>query len=212
MAWRLRRGLRPDRVDRRRLLGAAAAGVGLGALGLGARDSWHASTLAQGATPVALDAAPVPLASPATGRTSFVEPPVRASRDGVLETTLEALPDLSAGLGKMSYEGSIPGPTLRVRPGDRLRIGLINHLGGQDTNLHAHGLHVSPRGNSDNVFIHVANGERFDYEYLIPVNHPAGLFWYHPHVHGLSHDQVDGGLAGTIIVEGGLNDLPGFGD
>jgi FtsP/CotA-like multicopper oxidase with cupredoxin domain len=128
---------------------------------------------------------------------------VRASQNGLLETRFQALPDLSEGLGKMSYEGSIPGPTLRVRPRDRLKIQFVNNLGGRDTNLHVHGLHVSPSGNSDNVFIHVEDGDTFAYEYQIPSDHPAGIYWYHPHVHGLSREQVDGGLAGAIIIEGG---------
>ncbi|MEZ4564250.1 MAG: ScyD/ScyE family protein [Thermomicrobiales bacterium] len=183
------------RFGRRRFVGAGAAGLGLGALSLGGYRAWRVA---------AQDLQPIP------GTTRFVEPPVRASRNGLLETTFEALPDISEGLGKMSYEGSIPGPTLRVQPGDRLKLRLINNLGGRDTNLHTHGMHVSPSGNSDNIFIHVPPGDVFDYEYAIPANHPAGLYWYHPHVHGNSNDQVSGGLAGAIIVEGGLDDIPGI--
>jgi suppressor of ftsI len=185
------------RFGRRRFIGAGAAGLGLGALGLGGYRALP------GAAQVI---------QPLPGTSRFTEPPVRVSRNGLLETTFEALPDISEGLGKMSYEGSIPGPTLRVQPGDRLKIRLINNLGGRDTNLHTHGMHVSPSGNSDNIFIHVQDGEIFDYEYEIPANHPAGLYWYHPHVHGNSNDQVSGGLAGAIIVEGGLDDLPGIRD
>jgi suppressor of ftsI len=191
------------RIGRRRFVGMGTAGLGIGALGMGGWSAWRGGAGAQDATPVAH-------ATPAPGTTLFSEPPARASRNGLLETTFEALPDLSEGLGTMSYEGSIPGPTLRVRPGDRLKIRLINSLGGRDTNLHTHGMHVSPSGNSDNVFIHVQDNEIFDYEYEIPADHPAGLYWYHPHVHGNSREQVEGGLAGAIVVEGGLDDLPEF--
>ena len=183
------------RFGRRRFIGAGAAGLGLSTLGLGGYRALPGA---------AQDMQPIP------GTTRFAEPPVRASRNGLLETTFEALPDISEGLGKMSYEGSIPGPTLRVQPGDRLKIRLINNLGGRDTNLHTHGMHVSPNGNSDNIFLHVPDNDAFDYEYAIPDNHPAGLYWYHPHVHGNSSDQVGGGLAGAIIIEGGLDDVPGI--
>ena len=81
-------------------------------------------------------------------------------------------------MGGMTYDGLLPGPTLRLRPGDRLKIKLANNLGGAMTNLHMHGMHVSPRGNSDNVFLHIENGQTFDYEYDLPANHPAGLLWY----------------------------------
>ncbi len=60
------------------------------------------------------------------------------------------------------------------------------------TNLHVHGLHVSPAGHGDNVFVHVMPGEEWEYEYQIPEDHPAGLFWYHPHPHGLTDGQVEG--------------------
>ena len=88
------------------------------------------------------------------------------------------------------YEGSFPGPTLRIRPGDTLRVNLVNnletlpeglpanspfkcaplaghasteHASTCDTNLHTHGFHVSPEGNSDNPFLRVAAGESFQY-------------------------------------------------
>ena len=53
----------------------------------------------------------------------------------------------------LSYNGGLPGPTLQLQPGDRLRIELVNRLS-SPTNLHIHGLHVSPQGNSDNPFTH----------------------------------------------------------
>jgi FtsP/CotA-like multicopper oxidase with cupredoxin domain len=109
--------------------------------------------------------------------------------------------------------GRFVGPTIRVRPGAVLRLGLENRLpacaetsahGGciNDTNIHTHGLWVSPAGNSDNVLIAVRPGGRFDYEFLIPTDHPAGTFWYHPHRHGSSLYQLGSGMAGALIVEG----------
>ena len=78
-----------------------------------------------------------------------------------------------------------------------------------DTNLHVHGLHVSPSDNSDNIFLTVKAGESFQYEYQIPADHPAGLYWYHPHLHGTVTNQVFGGMAGSIIIEGDIDALPG---
>lgn len=192
----------PRAWSRRALLGTA--GLGLGSLSLGGVGLWRDSARAQESTPAAVPSQPI------ADTTQWVEPPQRISRNGLLQTSLNALPDLSAGLGRMAYEGSIPGPTLRVRPGDRLEIQLANNLGGRDTNLHVHGMHVSPEGNGDNIFIHVGDNEVFNYSYQIPANHPSGLYWYHPHFHGDSRDQVQAGLAGAIIVEGEFDDLPGF--
>ena len=68
---------------------------------------------------------------------------------------------------------------------------------------------VSPSDNSDNIFLRIPAGESFQYEYKIPENHPAGFFWYHPHLHGRATVQVFGGLAGMLVVEGDIDALPG---
>ena len=73
------------------------------------------------------------------------------------------------------------------------------------TNLHTHGLHVSPGGNSDNVFLTVAPGEARPYEIRVPGDHPGGIFWYHPHRHGGVAQQVRGGMAGMIVVRGEID-------
>ncbi len=100
----------------------------------------------------------------------------------------------------LGYNGASPGPTLRLRGGDVLGIRLTNRLA-EPTNLHVHGLHVSPRGNGDNVFVRVDPGGSFDYEYRLPADHPPGVYWYHPHHHGMVAAQVFGGLFGAIVVE-----------
>ena len=66
------------------------------------------------------------------------------------------------------------------------------------------------RGQPDNIFLTVKAGESFQYEYQIPDDHPAGLYWYHPHLHGAVTNQVFGGMAGTIIIEGDIDALPGI--
>lgn len=75
------------------------------------------------------------------------------------------------------------------------------------TNLHTHGLHVSPAGKSDNIFRQIEPSDSFTFEYSIPADHPAGTFWYHPHKHGSTAYQLSNGLAGALIVEGGPKDL-----
>ena len=140
-------------------------------------------------------------------------PEVRRSVNGVLEPTLRTAygPTMidDAPATAMTFEGSYPAPTLVARPGDIIRIKLINDLDAV-TNLHTHGLHVSPSGNSDNVFLTIQPGAEFDFEIRIPEDHPAGTYWYHPHVHGLTYSQVSGGMAGALIIEGGLDELDGI--
>lgn len=142
-------------------------------------------------------------------------PEVRRSVDGVLETTLRLAYGPTTIDGEhavaMTFEGTYPGPTLVVQPGDKIMIRLINDLD-DVTNLHTHGLHVSPSGASDNVFLVIEPGTEFDYEIDIPADHPAGTYWYHPHVHGLTYSQVSGGLVGTILVAGGLDEVAGIKD
>jgi FtsP/CotA-like multicopper oxidase with cupredoxin domain/peroxiredoxin len=76
------------------------------------------------------------------------------------------------------------------------------------TNLHVHGLHVSPRSPADDVLTEVTPGSYFNYQYQLPRNHVAGTFWYHAHKHGSVALQVTGGMAGALLVRGGLDKLP----
>lgn len=135
---------------------------------------------------------------------ALTHPAELRSAGGVLALELEAGPASLQLAGRqataLGYNGASPGPTLRLRAGDLLRIRLLNRLA-EPTNLHLHGLHVSPQGNGDNVFVTVDPGGSFDYEYRLPADHPAGVYWYHPHHHGMVAAQVFGGLFGAIIVE-----------
>lgn len=136
------------------------------------------------------------------GGTDVAMPEILVSEGDLLHVPLVAAAGVRlAGrdTSALGYNGTSPGPTLRLKPGDALRVDLTNRLD-ESTNLHVHGLHVSPEGNGDNVFIDLPPGETFRYEYRLPPDHPAGTFWYHPHRHGLVADQVFGGLAGAIIV------------
>ncbi|MEM1182324.1 MAG: multicopper oxidase domain-containing protein [Acidobacteriota bacterium] len=110
-------------------------------------------------------------------------------------------------------------PTIVLRPGDTFRFNLENNLPADDpsckkvesintphcfnnTNMHGHGLWVSPTGNSDNVLLMLPPGGRFTHEYNIPSDHPAGTFWYHPHMHGSTALQVSSGMGGALIIRG----------
>ena len=141
----------------------------------------------------------------------FSQPEYLTSSDGELAIELVAGSGARSIGGRtvttLEYNGSLPGPTIAVRAGDRLRINLRNDLT-EPTNLHVHGLHVSPEGRGDNVLRSVAPGESFEYEYEIPADHPPGVYWYHPHVHGSVADQVFGGLYGAIVVEDAAADAP----
>lgn len=136
---------------------------------------------------------------------------VHKSKNGLLELKLVAALtniNLNGKQAKLfSYNGSLPGPRLEVQAGDTIKINFTNKLQ-QPTNLHFHGLHVSPSGNSDNVFLEVKPNESFDYEIKIPKNHPSGTFWYHPHYHGKVAEQLFKGLSGLIIVRGALDKIP----
>ena len=142
---------------------------------------------------------------------TFREPPVVASRDGVLRVVLTSGTSTINVAGRqallMVYNGSYIPPTLRVRAGDTIRLRLVNRLA-QPTNLHTHGLTVSPSGNSDNMFLSIAPGQTEDYEFRLPAEHAAGLFWYHPHPHGFSDVQVRNGMSGALIVDGLLDSFP----
>ncbi|MGK7919130.1 MAG: multicopper oxidase domain-containing protein [Trichodesmium sp.] len=103
------------------------------------------------------------------------------------------------------YNGMIPGPMLIVERGQDLNIELINNLsegdpGGRQSNLHTHGLHVSPLGHQDNVLFLLPEGETWEFETTIPEDHTTGLAWYHPHFHGQTNIQVAAGLAGLLQV------------
>jgi len=137
-----------------------------------------------------------------------MQPSEIRSANGVLETTITAAPG-PVRIGEYSfsgllYNGSYIPPLLRARLGDSMRIAFRNNLPDEPSNLHYHGMSVSPRGNSDNIFVHVHPGETFRYEVDIPAQdrQGPGMFWYHPHAYGVVNDQVLGGMSGGLVVDG----------
>jgi FtsP/CotA-like multicopper oxidase with cupredoxin domain len=143
----------------------------------------------------------------------LVEPQVIDSANGVLEVdmtaTITSVDVAGRTVRAMVYNDSFPGPTLRMRPGDTLKINLVSELD-SGTNLHAHGFHTNPDGFGDNVLIEMQPGETRNIVMPTLDNHPSGLYWYHPHVHGDTDDQVNGGLAGAIINVGPHDELEGI--
>jgi FtsP/CotA-like multicopper oxidase with cupredoxin domain len=72
------------------------------------------------------------------------------------------------------------------------------------TNVHFHGLNVPPTCHQDDVIntLIQPGTPGFQYSMTIPADEPPGLYWYHPHVHGFTEFQVNGGAAGAIVVQG----------
>jgi len=124
-------------------------------------------------------------------------------------------------------------PTLFVKPGDTLTVLVKNNLPAptsaasmapvtnastvcgastQDAssmNIHYHGTNTSPACHSDEVIHTLINsGQTFTYNIVFPANEPPGLYWYHPHVHGLAEAAVQGGASAAIVVEGIQNVQP----
>jgi FtsP/CotA-like multicopper oxidase with cupredoxin domain len=126
-----------------------------------------------------------------------------------------------------TYDGQLVGPTYRVRPGQTMNLLLANQLPRESpdsiaaqlaqeasqafidtrphsfntTNLHTHGMHVSPVGNSDNVLLAIPPQTTLPYEIKVPPSHTRGTYWYHAHTHGSTAVQVGSGMAGALIVD-----------
>ncbi len=88
-------------------------------------------------------------------------------------------------------------PVIRVQTGERLNVSMPNELD-QETIIHWHGLKVD-WNNDGHPSQAVGSGESYDYDFRI-LNR-AGTYWYHPHPHGNTGEQVVEGMAGLFIVE-----------
>jgi len=133
----------------------------------------------------------------------------------------------TASDGQSSGGNLYPAPTLHLFPGETLIVHFENGLSGlsirdffspqytpkgqpipiypqqmtsSPINLHTHGAHISPRGNADNVLLHIPPGMSNTYTYDIPRNMPQGLYWYHSHLHGLTSAHVYAGLVGLLAI------------
>jgi FtsP/CotA-like multicopper oxidase with cupredoxin domain len=131
-------------------------------------------------------------------------PPRLQAAPGPIMKSLVAAPGRAALAGApypdtdvWCYSGQVPGPELRLRQGDRVRITVENRLR-QDTTVHWHGVRVpnAMDGVPGLTQPPTVSGDSFVYEFALP---DAGTYWYHPHAH--SAEQVGRGLAGALIVE-----------
>lgn len=169
------------------------------------------------------------LISPYSGA-ELVQPVVEASSDGLLMTTVVAQMGHYTldgdAVNLRSYNGNPVGRTLDIRGGDTVKLKLINRLpdipgteictidgvklitGYNVTNMHVHGLHVSPKAPSDDIFLSIQPGQDYNYEYHIPKDHPPGTYFYHAHVHGSTAIQVGSGMSGALIVRGDVDEIP----
>jgi FtsP/CotA-like multicopper oxidase with cupredoxin domain len=129
--------------------------------------------------------------------------------------TLVAASDPVSGKSEFRYRDNNAPPVIRVQPGSILNVEYKNELAPQSkeeclghpcmqmTNLHFHGLHVSPNAPQDDVLDMIASpGETLHYTVQVPPQQPPGLYWYHTHSHGESYVQDLDGMSGAIVVEG----------
>jgi suppressor of ftsI len=110
------------------------------------------------------------------------------------------------------YNNAFVAPTLTMQAGERMNLQVVNGMRATAfqtadevrwTNQHYHGLVVTPdTAHGDNVtHIRINNGgRRRAYDFPVPAGHTEGMFWYHPHPHGISGSQVAGGLSGALLV------------
>ena len=144
---------------------------------------------------------------------------VRPDATGTVSVRLTSEPQTinvsGAPLGARPFDSDVPGPTslngptIHVRPGGTIKVTFVNRLGAQiPTNIHYHGLNVSPLGRSDNIFRTFDNGKTYESVVHVQDDQPTGTYWYHVHLHGISEGQVMGGLSGLLVVDGLAGKLP----
>jgi FtsP/CotA-like multicopper oxidase with cupredoxin domain len=145
------------------------------------------------------------------------------AQDGLLPELPEARSPITliaathpvTGKSEFRYGDNNTSPVIRVEPGTVLNVEYKNELAPQSkedcfghpcmqmTNLHFHGLHVSPNAPQDDVLDMMASpGETLHYSVQVPPQQPPGLYWYHTHSHGESYVQDLDGMSGAIVVEG----------
>lgn len=144
---------------------------------------------------------------------TLTAPPVLADRmsaTDTLEVTLTAAParlELVDGgeTDVYAYNGTVPGPTLEAREGDRVIVRFENDLP-EATTIHWHGLHI-PFTADGSPFHPVEPGESYVYSFTIPYG-TAGTYWYHPHPDQRTTWQLGKGLFGALVVRAADDPLP----
>ena len=134
---------------------------------------------------------------------------------------LRAINDPATGKGAFVFEGNEVPPVVRAVPGGTIRLEYINQMSTRSrevcvdgpcmnmTNLHFHGLHVSPDAPGDDVLTVMAMpGQSLHYTVDVPADQPPGLYWYHTHPHGESYQQDFDGMSGADQENEGENPNP----
>jgi FtsP/CotA-like multicopper oxidase with cupredoxin domain len=156
-------------------------------------------------------------------------PPALSSSDGVLRVSFSYQTTYDAHNRQLFCFMTPSGqenPTLQVNPGDRLILKItnntpagtnpmvlnppncgVNTMNSSSINIHYHGVNVSPICGWDETIKTIINpGQTFQYNFVFPKNEPPGLYWYHPHIHGIAERTVLGGASGAIVV-GGIDNV-----
>ena len=131
--------------------------------------------------------------------------------EGVTQGTIRAAWS-TVMVGDSQYESLVfndkyDSPLIRTRPGGVIKLTLDNQMA-EKTALHFHGMQVSPLGHGDNIFKIIEPSESWEFEIELPSDHPPGMYWYHSHFNKGSQRQVNGGIAGAIMVDGMLDPFP----
>jgi FtsP/CotA-like multicopper oxidase with cupredoxin domain len=178
--------------------------------------------------PVAAQTPVSPVANPCqrpSAGSVVQEPPALRSVRGLLSVRLSyqhAIDAFNRELFCFMTPDGLQNPTLHVRPGDHLAIVVTNNLpsgsapmalnapncgspvmNSTSVNIHYHGTNLPPTCHQDEVIKTIINaGQTFQYDVVFPTDEPPGLYFYHPHVHGIAERAVQGGATGAIVVDG----------
>ena len=204
-------------MNRRTLLISAASVAGLGYLGFqasrlaapkGGGMSMGSMKMSGGVMGASDRITELPMGQPLP---ELVKLTNSSKQAGVFDAVLVAGPtqvEFAKGIQTevLAYNGTVPGQMIEVTEGDKFRVTFRNKIARQDSTIHWHGLEVPP-DQDGNPTHPVASGQERVYEFEIPQG-SAGSYWYHPHPHGNTSEQVYRGLAGPFIVKSKADPLP----
>jgi FtsP/CotA-like multicopper oxidase with cupredoxin domain len=199
--------------------------------------SWFVVLLMAGAVTPALASTGTdgPCRRPAAG-TAVGEPANLYSRNGLLKVHFDYFTSVDRS-GRTLFcfvtADGVESPTLHLHPGDTLELTVTNQnptpppgsptevisnasdrcgavrMTITSVNVHFHGTNTAPICHADGVIHTLINsGQTFRYAVKFPADEPPGLYWYHPHVHGIAEAAVQGGASGAIVVDGVQNIQP----
>lgn len=206
--------------------------LGLVVLMFAQTSAFAAPTMIQSSSTGVQPVAPVSNPCPRFKAGSIVhQPPALFSSNGVLNVRF-SYQTTTDSQGRQLFCFMTPNgaenPTLHVKPGDTLNVTVTNNtpaspveepfnapncgdnaMTGSSLNIHYHGTNTSPACHGDNVTKTLINsGTTFQYSLVFPTNEPPGLYWYHPHVHGIAEAALLGGGSGALVVDGIENVQP----